>query len=614
MDTLDVDVVVTGTGITGAIVAACLAYTGRKVLQIDKNQCYGQANRTLSIKQLLEAPEVKCLNTKDDLKTQFNIIIGNHDDEILENQQVKAHDSQRLTKETKFKRLMELMNIMYNKVDTDPAIVCEFTPFTQQGTNAIQALDHFCAESSKYALDVWPKMIFGRSAEVDMLLNSGGHSYIHFTETNGPILYGHEPALESDGITLQDAPNNRNAICRSKLLSPLEKRTLMQMLTNLTAGQCITRFESLALKGSTKSNANKNNENADNITDPDTNWLEFLNANGCTQNTVELLSHGICLGGADVKTWTKREGLQRLLKYAQSIGIYGQSESPFIYPMYGTGDVVQAFTRVGAVLGVTFMLGTSVVSVTKDEQNKMTTLQLTNGMTINTKMIIMDDKVTAGPAGITTDSMKETKNTEQHKRRLHVLTLVIDQPILPGLNMAVIVPQSNLQNGMSLEMEPVYLIQAGADIGAAAENKYVFYIMTIDVTPMARFDSFAQCDHPTVRRLMQIYNTMAEQETNESLKMHRGWLADDHVQEIRDGNGIVILPRVKATPVVPLVEEIPVALTVVNALLGKEDVHITPYYNADLTDYLHIVRSEDSEDNAMDATAEKLQSIIDKYG
>ncbi|GFE52919.1 rab s geranylgeranyltransferase component A 1 [Babesia ovis] len=671
MSDMEVDVIISGTGLTGSVVAACLAYRGYKVLQIDRYQCYGLSNRTVSVKQLLESPDAQCVNSCDSLQQQYvrlmqqdatateasvvtqgltkvetNHVLSNKvtADSIYNASHPRsasfscvesATQPRSYSFMTPSKRLKEYLELMYQNKDDTPQLLFELAPFATGDTEAIQAMDHLCANSNKYALDSWPKMIFGYSAVVDILLNSGGHSYIHFTDTSGPVLYGTEPEDGGD-ILLNEVPNSRNAICKSQLLSPLEKRSLMQLLMTITSGHCVPQFASMSLKGS-EATASKN-DTTEQCEDSGVNWLQYLYSSGCTKNIVDILSYGIGLGGADVPTWTKKEGVQRLLKYAQSIGVYGQTNSPFIYPMYGSGDIVQAFSRVGAVLGVTFILGTSVASAELVD-NAISKVRLTNGMTVSTKAVIVEDTMTAGDCAklANMNTTPRNRGSAQLPRRLHVLAFVIDEPILQGLTLSVIIPAESVKRDINCQhvVEPVYLIQAGADAGATPENKYLLYLMTIDQSPHAVFDKLLTCKHATVQRLLRIFNNIARQKghaiektvlalytshdlennvESDTLDMHRGWLKKDSDSKNREGNGIMMLPKARGTPVVPLLEEIPTAIGVVTTLLDNADVRPTAYEDHGLAGYIHVARAEDPENSATDATAEKLQFIIDKYG
>jgi len=52
-------------------------------------------------------------------------------------------------------------------------------------------------------------------------------------------------------------------------------------------------------------------------------------------------------------------------EYAESVLRYGNS--PYIYPMYGLGDMPQAFARLSAIYGGTYMLNRKFEGLVFDE-------------------------------------------------------------------------------------------------------------------------------------------------------------------------------------------------------------------------------------------------------
>ncbi|KAK1932714.1 hypothetical protein X943_000464 [Babesia divergens] len=652
MADLHVDVVIAGTGIAATVLAAALARDDCQVLQIDRNHCYGQAHRTLSIKYLLQMHEASCLNRRECLQAQLeeyitqqrnaidelrDLVPSTEAGELQEGQHATPTPEFVATKHTKvdrkMQRLREFMTMLLDTKDADPSVYYEVAPFAKEGVNEIMVFEQLCEANSKYAIDLWPKLIFSRSAAVDLLVSSGAHSYIHFTDTKGPMLYGYEPH-EGEPITLYEVPNNKNAICRSKLLSPLEKRSLMLLISSLSELMFVPNFSSLSLRGGDAPENSTNASVLDALDDPECNWLEFLRSMGCNQNIVDLLSYGICLGGGDVTTWTKRHGLERMIKYVQSVGVWGDNEAPFLYPVYGTGDITQAFCRVGAVLGVTFMLGTAITSIGMDGNNRLNAIQLSNGMSVQTKLLLVDDEKVL-PEGARMNCNTPNIAHENTAKYLHVVTIVFPHPILPDLNIAVINPKpANDQD--SSKREPVYLLQTGCDQGVAPENTYVVYLMTIDEAAPARFASFAECQHQTVCRLMRCFNTMITQRGHRleqtlltlytshrvgsyvpdrvnNAEHHRGWLSKTYHNTDTKGTGVMFVPQAKATPVVPLIEELPEAVHLCDLLLGNPSKHLTAYMDAGLEGFLDVKRREEPQDCPTDSTAERLQDIINKY-
>jgi Rab GDP dissociation inhibitor len=60
-----------------------------------------------------------------------------------------------------------------------------------------------------------------------------------------------------------------------------------------------------------------------------------------------------------------RELIERVKLYSESLARYGKS--PYLYPMYGLGDLPQGFARLSAIYGGTYMLNKPVEEIVYDE-------------------------------------------------------------------------------------------------------------------------------------------------------------------------------------------------------------------------------------------------------
>lgn len=58
------------------------------------------------------------------------------------------------------------------------------------------------------------------------------------------------------------------------------------------------------------------------------------------------------------------DAIQRIQLYGQSMTRYGKS--PYIYPLYGLGELPQGFARLSAIYGGTYMLNTSIDEIQYD--------------------------------------------------------------------------------------------------------------------------------------------------------------------------------------------------------------------------------------------------------
>jgi len=77
--------------------------------------------------------------------------------------------------------------------------------------------------------------------------------------------------------------------------------------------------------------------------------------------------------------------------YLESIGRYG--DSPFLYPIYGLGGLPEAFSRLCAIHGGTYMLNTPVDEILFDESGKVKGIK-SGDQTATAPLVICDPSYT----------------------------------------------------------------------------------------------------------------------------------------------------------------------------------------------------------------------------
>lgn len=65
-----------------------------------------------------------------------------------------------------------------------------------------------------------------------------------------------------------------------------------------------------------------------------------------------------------------RETYERILLYTSSMARFGKS--PYIYPLYGLGELPQGFARLSAIYGGTYMLDKPIDEIVVDESGRFT--------------------------------------------------------------------------------------------------------------------------------------------------------------------------------------------------------------------------------------------------
>ena len=73
--------------------------------------------------------------------------------------------------------------------------------------------------------------------------------------------------------------------------------------------------------------------------------------------------------------------------FSESLARYGKS--PYLYPLYGLGELPQGFARLSAIYGGTYMLDKPVEEIVYDENGQVCGVK-SQGETAKTKMVIAD--------------------------------------------------------------------------------------------------------------------------------------------------------------------------------------------------------------------------------
>ena len=114
---------------------------------------------------------------------------------------------------------------------------------------------------------------------------------------------------------------------------------------------------------------------------------------GLEPSTRDFIGHSMALFTTDDyinEKGTAKETAQRIRLYVNSMARYGKS--PYIYPLYGLGELPQGFARLSAIYGGTYMLNTNIDEISYDN-GKVSGISATmkersedtNGMKFSTK-------------------------------------------------------------------------------------------------------------------------------------------------------------------------------------------------------------------------------------
>ncbi|THG00735.1 hypothetical protein TEA_003967 [Camellia sinensis var. sinensis] len=115
----------------------------------------------------------------------------------------------------------------------------------------------------------------------------------------------------------------------------------------------------------------------------------FQRKYGLDDNTVDFIGHALALHKDDsYLDQPAMDFVKRVKLYAESLARF-QGGSPYIYPLYGLGELPQAFARLSAVYGGTYMLNKPECKVEFDEDGKAFGVT-SEGETAKCKKVVCD--------------------------------------------------------------------------------------------------------------------------------------------------------------------------------------------------------------------------------
>jgi len=212
--------------------------------------------------------------------------------------------------------------------------------------------------SREFMVDLAPKAMLGAGNLVEALVSSGAHNYLECKIVQGAALWQH--------TRLAAIPASRADIFKDRTLSPGDKRKLMRFLKD------VLEPEDNPASPSEDSTAGLGSAISSKFDDRP--LVSVLEEQGLPPNLREVILYGLVLASTDQHAAAKegplqpgivsaREGKAAMAKYIASVGRYGPGTGAFLVPLYGMGEIPQAFCRVAAVGGAVYVLRCPVTEI-----------------------------------------------------------------------------------------------------------------------------------------------------------------------------------------------------------------------------------------------------------
>jgi len=210
-------------------------------------------------------------------------------------------------------------------------------------------------------VDLIPKFLMANGQLVSLLIHTGVTRYLEFKSIEGSFVYKQKK--------IHKVPADGKEALTSSLMGIFEKRRYKNF--------CVFCLKFDENNPDTWSGIDPVNDNMEKVFD------KF----GLDVNTQDFTGHAVALHRDDnYKTEPCGPTLTRIRLYSESLSRYGKS--PYLYPLYGLGELPQGFARLSAIYGGTYMLDKPIEEIVY-EDGKVVGVK-SQGETARCKMLICD--------------------------------------------------------------------------------------------------------------------------------------------------------------------------------------------------------------------------------
>jgi len=289
--------------------------------------------------------------------------------------------------------------------------------------------------SRDYNVDIIPKFLMSCGVLVQILVKTDVTRYLEFKAVDGSFVV--------NGTTVYKVPSTSGEALKSSLMGILEKR------------RCGKFLEFVGDYDETDPKTFKN------IDPKKSNSAEVFKYFGLSPDTIDFIGHAMALWDNDqYLAENSVETLKRIRLYGESVLRYGNS--PYIYPLYGLGEMPQGFARLSAIYGGTYMLNKPLDEIVYNSEGVAVGVK-SEGETAKAKFIVGDpsyfpDKV-------------------QHVGKVTSAICVLSHPI-PNTNNAesaqIIIPQKEAKRKYD-----IYISCVSAAHQVAPKGKWIALVSTI---------------------------------------------------------------------------------------------------------------------------------------
>lgn len=367
-----------------------------------------------------------------------------------------------------------------------------------------------------FALDLSPALLYADGDAVDGMINSGVSEYCEFKSIIGLNLFmkssqkrlgSRSSKIEEPKATLSRVPCSKRDVFQTKLLSPMDKRRLMKFL-QIASDYAIAMTSTQIVPPSTSQGdeddhdgLNKNEIEKEVVTSlnerqlqqgrslyrpqnkivatSDVEVLERCIQEGMAFDTYlteqhklsdhmkKVVIHAMAMGSynADISEYSTKDGMNDLCRHLQSLGKFGGTA--FLVPLYGSGELSQAFCRSAAVHGATYLLRRGPKNVQIDESGK-TCGVVVNGCSYDHDEVVPSKFIAANNVVLPVQMLQKRPHAGESALRVYRRISILRGKL---------VKNEDANNLLEKEQRHVIIIPPGDDL---IDNKSVIHGIALD--------------------------------------------------------------------------------------------------------------------------------------
>ncbi|XAR73684.1 hypothetical protein NMG60_11007746 [Bertholletia excelsa] len=426
------DLIVVGTGLPESVLAAAASAAGKTVLHLDSNSFYGGHFSSLPLDELssfLQSQSSPSSPIPAPAPTDANFIT---------------------------------LDLISRPLFFDVEI----------SSHSSEPLKH----SRKFNLDLGgPKVLFCADSAVNFMLKSGASQYMEFKSVDATFVFDGEGKFSS-------VPDSRSAIFKDATLGLAEKNRLGSFF-KLVEGH---------LKAGDSENGERKRISEEDLESP---LVEFMTKMRLSSKMKSIILYAIALADYDqdnmevckdvLKT---KDGIDYFALYLSSVGRFPNVPGAFIYPVYGQGELPQAFCRRAAVKGSLYVLRMPVNALIIDKDDgSYKGVKVASGQELFSHQIVM------GPSFKVPSSLIESLPDLPQARLKGLVMQDVQGKVARGIcisngslkpdvsNFLVVYPPKSLYPE---QVTSIRVLQIGSGLAICPSGMFVMYLSAL-------------CDEPT---------------------------------------------------------------------------------------------------------------------